>query len=81
MKLYGYVAKDWDMGGKTCLYLSQPIRDRGVWLPKSGDPFESLPLPDEAFPNLQWKDAPVRVEIIVKPVRKRLKRKLGVFGR
>lgn len=79
MKLYGYVARDQRMGGRVFLYLSQPYRANGVWLPKVGD--EALPLPDNSFSNLQWKDEPVRVEIILKPVKRRLKKRLGVLGR
>lgn len=81
MKLYGYIAKDLVLGSHTFLYLSQPIRSEGVWFPKSGDPHEALPLPDASFPNLRWKDDPVKVELIIKPVQKRLKKRLGVLGR
>lgn len=81
MKLYGYIAKDQAFGARTFLYLSQPYRCQGIWYPQNGERCEAVVLPDDSFPNLYWGNDPVRVELIIKPVQKRLKKKLGVLGR
>jgi hypothetical protein len=81
MKLMGYVAKDLSLGARVFLYTTIPVRNNGVWLPKSGDKTEAITLSNGAFQNLRWSDNPVEVEIIIKPKRKKLKRWLGVAGR
>ena len=64
----GYVAKDKD--SCSFIYELKPRMSKtinGVWVSPSMDGCV-LRIPKEAFPNLEWEDDPIKVELCIKRI-------------